>query len=201
MFNIFLQITGGLFYFSNKLFFAVAERTKSKHKKQQWETAAWIVYLLGVSPWVFIFISERNWIAAAVESSGVPAMFMGLVNVCRKENNSSLSQWLDVLSKIMIITGLGISLFDFGGITAFNQIIELCIAAGFLFGTYFLAKFSSSGYIWLLVGNISAALLMMRQGYYILMTQQLLSMVPVTDALISHRKKFMSQQNNIQKSK
>ena len=192
MFNIFLQITGGLFYFSNKLFFAAAERTKNKYKKQQWRTAAWIVYLLGVSPWVIIFISEHNWIAAAIESSGVPAMLMGLVNVWRKENNSSLSRWLDILSKIMIITGLGISLFDFGGITALNQIIELGIAAGFLFGTYFLAKSSSFGYIWLLVGNISAALLMMRQGYYILMYQQLISMVPVTDALISHRKKFIA---------
>lgn len=189
MLTLFLQITGGLCYFSNKVFFATAERASSDQYKQRWRTAAWIVYLLGVTPWVTIFITERNWIAAAVESGGVPAMLMGLINVIRKEQNSTLSRLLDIIAKVMIVAGLGISLYDFGGITTVNQIIELGIAAGFLFGTYFMAKLSSAGYIWLLVGNTTAALLMMRQEYYILMAQQLLSMIPVSDALRSHYKK------------
>ena len=116
-------------------------------------------------------------------------MLMGLINVIRKEQNSSISRLLDFIAKIMIVSGLGISLYDFGGITSANQVIELGIAAGFLFGTYFMAKSSSAGYIWLLIGNLTAALLMMRQRYYILMAQQLLSMIPVSDALRSHCKK------------
>ena len=75
-------------------------------------------------------------------------MLMGLINVIRKEQNSSISRLLD-----------------------------------------FIAKSSSAGYIWLLIGNATAALLMMRQEYYILMTQQPLSMIPVSDALRSHHKK------------
>ena len=189
MFTLFLQITGGLCYFSNKLFFAAAERTEDSISRQKWRTAAWIVYLLGVSPWVAIFLAEHDWIAAAIESSGIPAMLMGLVHVRRRKDHSSLSRRLDILSRIMITAGLAVSLYDFGGITTLNQLIELGIAAGFLFGTYFLAKSSSAGYLWLLVGNVSAALLMMRQGYYILMGQQLLSMLPVAYALISHRKR------------
>ena len=196
MLTLFLQLTGGLCYFSNKVFFAAAEHTDSNQYKQKWRIAAWIVYLLGVAPWVTIFISERNWIAAAVESSGVPAMLMGLINVIRKEQNSSLSRFLDIIAKIMIVAGLGISLYDFGGITSANQVIELGIAAGFLFGTYFMAKSSSAGYIWLLFGNLTAALLMMCQGYYILMAQQFLSMIPVSDALWSHCKKSQMQMTN-----
>ena len=193
MFRLFLQLTGGLFYFSNKVFFAAAERTDSDQYKQRWQIAAWIIYLLGVTPWVTIFISERNWIAAAVESSGVPAMLMGLIIVIKQEQNSSLSRLMDIIAKIMIVAGLAISLFDFGGITSVNQVIELGIAAGFLFGTYFMAKSSSAGYLWLLIGNLTASLLMMRQGYYILMAQQLLSMIPVSDALRSHCKKTRQQ--------
>ena len=197
MHTFFLQIAGGLFYFSNKLFFAAAERAKNELVKQKWQIAAWTVYLLGVSPWVIIFVSEHNWIAASVESSGVPAMFLGFINVLQGKRNSLLSRLLDILSKITIIAGLGISLYDFGGITSINQVIELAIAAGFLFGTYFMANSSSAGYIWLLIGNISAALLMLLQGYYILMAQQLLSIIPVSDALWSHYKGERTRSGNI----
>ncbi len=78
--------------------------------------------------------------------------------------------------------GLGLSLYDFGGITTTNQLFELGVAAGFLIGTYLLAKDKSRGYFWLMVGNISAASLMGIQGYFLLMTQQLLSLGLVIDA-------------------
>ncbi len=190
---LFLQITGGLFYFTNKLFFSAAERAKKEHYRRKFQIAAWVVYLLGVTPWVTIFLSERNWIAAAMESSGVPSMIMGLINVIRNKKDSNLSRWLDAMAKLMIVSGLGISLYDFGGISSMNQVIELGIAAGFLLGTYYMAKTSSAGYYWLLLGNLAAALLMFRQGYFILMAQQLLSMIPVSDALVTHRKKMEMQ--------
>ena len=197
MFKLFLQITGGLFYFSNKLFFAAAEREKNEVLRKKWQTAAWLVYLSGVSPWVIIFVYEHNWIAAAVESSGVPAMLLGLINVLQKKKYSSLSRVFDIFSKIMIITGLCISFYDFGGIASFNQLIELWIAAGFLFGTYYIAKSKAAGYVWLIIGNISAALLMFRQEYYILMLQQLFSIIPVSYALVSYHKRERSRSSNI----
>ncbi len=77
MITFLLQLWGGLFYLLNKFFFARAERSTNHFNKQKWLVRAWTVYLIGVPPWVIIFIAERNWIAAAVESSGVPTMLIG----------------------------------------------------------------------------------------------------------------------------
>jgi hypothetical protein len=150
---------------------------------------AWASYLIGLPPWILIFISERNWIAAAVESSGVPAMLIGLSAARQSHTQLHEYVWLDHLAKLMIIIGLGLSLFDFGGLATLNQFLELGIAAGFLMGTYLLAKSKPQGYFWLTLGNISAALLMMRQGYFLLMTQQIISLSLVIDAYRIQRRK------------
>jgi len=189
MHTIFLQITGGCFYLSNKIFFAAAERAMRAEIEQKRRRIAWIFYLAGVAPWVAIFLSGRDWIAAAIESSGVPAILLGLIGTAGRTAKASITGKLDLLSRLMILAGLAMSLYDFGGIRTLNQVIELGVAAGFLFGTYFLAKRRASGYLWLLLGNVSAASLMMRQGYYILMVQQLLSTIFVSDALLSYRRK------------
>ncbi len=151
---------------------------------------AWSVYLLGLPPWIFIFISERNWIAAAVESSGVPAMLLGLSAAWSGQTHSHEYVWLDHLAKLMIIIGLALSFYDFGGLATVNQFLELGIAAGFLMGTYLLAKLKPEGYFWLMLGNISAALLMMRQEYFVLMTQQIMSLGLVHDAYRVQRRKL-----------
>lgn len=187
MFMILLQVWGGLFYLLNKLFFARAERTANLVDRQKWLVRAWIVYLIGIPPWVIIFVSERNWIAAAVEASSVPAMIIGL-NAARHGQNVKRS-WLDHLARLLVVFGLGLSLYDFGGITHLNQLFEIGVAAGFLVGTYMLAKEKSQGYVWLMVGNISAASLMGVQGYYLLMAQQLISLVLVIDAYRIRRQK------------
>ena len=44
-----------------------------------------------------------------------------------------------------------------------------------------MAKQESSGYLWLMVGNVSCAALMGLQGYYLLMVQQTVSLVFVAD--------------------
>jgi hypothetical protein len=72
--------------------------------------------------------------------------------------------FLDRLAKLLIITGLALSLYDFAGLTAFNQVIELGVAAGFRLRTYLFAKSKPQGCFWLMVGNISAASIMMRQA-------------------------------------
>jgi hypothetical protein len=189
MLNFLLQLWGGSFYLLNKLFFAKAERAFNRNHQQKWLKLAWMAYLIGLPPWVFIFITERNWIAAAVESSGVPAMLIGLSAAWQGYSRLHESIWLDRIARLMIIIGLGLSFYDFGGLTTFNQILELGIAAGFLMGTYLLAKSKPQGYFWLLVGNVSAASLMMRQGYYLLMAQQILSLSLVFDAYLVQGRK------------
>lgn len=194
MFTLLLQIWGGLFYLLNKLFFSFAERSNDIARQYKWRVFAWAVYITGLPAWVVVFIFEHNWIAAAVESSGVPAMAMGLYTALRPDNNSKKA-WLDYLSKLMIIIGIGLSLYDFGGITTLNQILELGIAFGFIFGTYFLAKFNPQGYFWFFGGNFCAAYLMMIQGYYLLMAQQLLSAFILADAYFIRKKKSKLKEN------
>jgi hypothetical protein len=190
MITILLQIWGGTFYLLNKLFFSRAERATTLGQRRAWQIRAWTAYLIGLPPWVFIFITEHNWIAAAVESSGVPAMLIGLSAARQGHTQFHNYIWLDRLAQLMIITGLALSLYDFGGLTTLNQVIELGVAAGFLLGTYLLAKSKPSGYFWLMLGNVSAASLMMRQGYYLLMAQQLLSLVLVIDAYRVQRRRL-----------
>jgi hypothetical protein len=189
MLNILLQIWGGMFYLLNKLFFSKAERAVNQRHQQKWRLRAWASYLIGLPPWVLIFIAERNWIAAAVESSGVPAMLIGLSAARQGHTQFHDYAWLDRLAKLMIIIGLGLSFYDFGGLATLNQFLELGIAAGFLMGTYLLAKSKPQGYFWLALGNISAALLMMRQGYFLLMSQQIISLSLVMDAYRVQRRK------------
>lgn len=182
MLNFILQLWGGTFYLLNKLFFSKAERAINQQYQQKWMVRAWAAYLIGLPPWVLIFISERNWIAAAVESSGVPAMFIGLSAAWQCAHKLHEFVWLDHLAKLMILFGLGLSFYDFGGLATLNQALELGIAAGFLMGTYLLSKSKPRGYFWLILGNVSAALLMMRQRYFLLMIQQIVSLSLVIDA-------------------
>jgi len=65
-----------------------------------------------------------------------------------------------------------------------NQFLELGIAAGFLMGTYMMAKNKAQGYFWLMLGNVSCASLMGIEGYRVLMTQQMVSLIFVTDAYL-----------------
>jgi hypothetical protein len=189
MHNFTLQLWGGAFYLLNKLLFSRAERAINQQHQQKWMVRAWTAYLIGLPPWVLIFISEGNWIAAAVESSGVPAMLIGLSAAWQGHVKFHAFTWLDYLAKLMILIGLGLSFYNYGGLATLNQFLELGIAAGFLIGTYLLAKSKPQGYFWLTIGNISAAYLMMRQKYFLLMIQQVISLSLVLDAYRMHRRR------------
>lgn len=187
---IFLQIWGGSFYLLNKICFSQVERSTNTIKKHRWQIRCWIIYLLGLPAWVIVFIIEHNWIAAAVESGGAPAMLMGLVMALK--GKGSESKWLDYIARGSILAGLTMSIVEFGGIKTSTQFLELGIAAGFLMGTYLLAKDNIQGYFWLMLGNVACSALMGVQGYYLLMTQQLVSLIFVIDACVN-RKKGMTQ--------
>lgn len=185
MFDILLQILGGLSYLLNKVFFSRAERGGSAANRKAWRIWSWVVYLIGLPAWVVVFISEHNWIAAAVESGGAPSMLSGLIVACR--GRGAEPKWLTLLAKLSVVFGLALSLYEYGGITDISQVLELGIAAGFLLGTYLTAKDSPQGYLWLMLGNVSCSSLMGLEGFYILMVQQLVSLIFVVDAFVVSR--------------
>jgi hypothetical protein len=196
MIDISLQIWGGLFYLLNKVFFSQAERSKTFNGRKVWRIRSWIVYMAGLPAWVVVFISEHNWIAAGVESGGAPAMLVGLIIAWRGKGKEP--KWLDSIAKLSVLLGLVLSIYEFGGIKNLSQFFELGIAAGFLMGTYMMAKDNIQGYLWLMLGNVSCASLMGMEGYFILMTQQLVSLVFVTDGFIVRRKKLIIESSTLE---
>jgi len=186
-----LQIWGGVFYLLNKIFFSRAERSKNERFRRVWRIRSWIVYLAGLPAWVVVFISEHNWIAAGVESGGAPAMTIGLIIAWRGHGNEP--KWLDYVAKLSVLIGLTLSFYEFGGIKTLNQFLELGIAAGFLMGTYMMAKDKVQGYFWLMLGNVSCASLMGLEGFFVLMAQQTVSLFFVTDAYLARKQTLISE--------
>lgn len=168
---ILLQGWAGLFYLLNKIFLAFSESKKMKNPN--WRKRSWIVYIIGLPAWVIIFIIEHNWIAAALELSGLPSMILGLILTLNKKPRKNKS--LDYFAVFAIIVGSAISLYDFGGLNKLTQYLELGIVIGFLFGTYKLAKNKASGYLWFLLMNSSNATLMYIEAYPFLAIQQIIS--------------------------
>jgi hypothetical protein len=189
MFELLLQIWGGLSYLLNKVFFSQAERTKTIDSRRVWRIRSWIAYLTGVPAWVVVFISKHNWIAAGVESGGAPAMIVGLIIALR--GHGAAPKWLNAIAKISVFVGLALSVYDFGGIKTPSQFLELGIAAGFLMGTYMMAKDKAQGYFGLMLGNVSCASLMGIEGFFIMMIEQLISFIFVADAFWVRRKKLI----------
>ena len=179
-----MQWLGGGGYLLNKIFLSFSEHALI-HKKfwqaRSWRIASWAVYLIGLPPWVIIFISKRNWIAASVETSGAPAMLLGLVIAC-KGMNKKPPAWLDHLAVVCIPLGFAYSLYDFGGLNTLNQWLEIGLVLGFLVGTYLLAKHHPSGYLWYVLMHISCGWLMWIQHYSWLFGQQMISLIFIGDA-------------------
>ncbi len=200
MLHIALQLWGGTFYLLNKIFFLFKEREEGK-KALVWQARSWKVYLCGLPAWLLIFLSKRNWIAASVELGGAPSMVLGLIRASRnlkKDEGLELEEkeepaWLIWTARIMVMTGLGISLYDFGGIVTESQILELGLAAGFLIGTYLLARDKPSGYLWFLLMNASSARLMFIQNFPWLALQQVISFGIVAAAYLVEKRKAQAR--------
>lgn len=179
-----LQVLGGGFYLLNKIFLWLAERKKRRGEQagaRKWRIASWAVYLVGLPPWVIIFVSWRNWIAASVEASGAPAMLLGLV-IALRGTAEDPPQWLDRIALVCIPLGFAYSLYDFGGLNTFNQWLEIGLVVGYLVGTYQLAKERATGYLWYVLMHVTCGWLMWIQGYPWLFLQQLISFVFIADA-------------------
>lgn len=173
--DLILQIWAGLFYLLNKIFLAFGE---SKQKKY-WRIIGWSCYLVGLPAWVIIFIVKHNWIAAALETGGAPAMIFGLIIAIRGFEKTP--KLLDKVAKYsvysFVLLGVGYSFYDYSGLTSITQVLEILIVVGYLFGTYFIARRRWTGWLWFILMNLSCAALMGIHGKYILAIQQCISLI------------------------
>lgn len=189
--HVLLQLLGGGLYLLNKVFLAVSERSRRSGQNdtaRTWRIAAWSVYILGLPPWVIIFIQERNWIAASVEASGLPSMILGLL-IAYRGIDAQPPRWLDRLALICIPLGFLYSLWDFGGFDTLKQWLETILVAGYLIGTYLLAKERGNGYLWYILMHLACGYLMWYQGYPWLAAQQAVSLLFIVDAYATQRRK------------
>ena len=172
-----LQIWGGGLYLLNKIFFALAEG-QSETIKRKLRIAGWVSYLFGVPAWVIILIGKHNWIAASIEAGGVPAMLFGLFNVY--QNKATPNKVFDGVTSLctyaFVILGVCYSLYDYGGLVAVSQLLEISAMTGFLIGSYLLAKQNINGWLLFMLMNGSMASLMFLQHKPLLSIQQLASL-------------------------
>lgn len=175
--DIALQVWGGGFYLFNKVFFAIAEGKEQKLKRTL-KLYGWAVYILGVPAWVILLLGEKNWIAASIEAGGVPSMFLGLYTVytCSSYPNRLFDKVASFSTYGAITLGLSYSLIDYGGITAFSQVLEMGVMVGFLLGSYLLAKNNRTGWMFFMLMNGSMATLMLIQHKPLLAVQQVISL-------------------------
>jgi hypothetical protein len=155
------------------------ERERATARFWFWRKLAWATYLVGLPPVVAIFAVEQNWLFAAIEVGGAPAMMCGLVAAFSRKDPPA---WLDQLALIAIPIGIIASLWNLGLSKPLAQGLEVAGSIGFLVGTYLLAKDREEGYRWFLVMNLATGILLGMQGYYLFVPQQILSIILIADA-------------------
>jgi hypothetical protein len=172
-----LQLWGGGFYLLNKIFFAVAEG-RGESGKRRLRIAGWSVYILGVPAWVMILVGKHDWMAAAIEAGGIPAMLFGLLNAYRGSfvPHRQLDRAIALFTYSFLAMGIAYSFYDYGGLTALSQLLEIGVVIGFLLGSYLLAKKNPLGWLFFMLMNISTGSLMLLQHKHLLAAQQLLSL-------------------------
>ena len=186
-----LQWVAGGFYLLNKIFFVLSERAQingNQKVARYWMIAAWAILFPGLPAWVIIFIQHRNWIAAAVETSAVPTLVLGLVIAMRGTANNP-PRALDYLAAVSALIGFSYSLYDFKGINTVNQWVETGLVLSFLAGTYLLAKKKPSGYLCYALMHTNCGTLMWMQDKEWLAIQQAASLVLMVYAYCITRKR------------
>jgi nicotinamide riboside transporter PnuC len=172
-----LQAWGGGLYLLNKIFFAVAEGQLEANQRKL-RMAGWLVYIFGVPAWVIILVGKHDWIAASIQVGVVPSMLFGLYNAFThtERPNKTFDRIASLCTCVCLALGGSYSLYDYGGLTAVSQILELCIMVGFLVGSYLLAKKNLYGWLFFILMNACMGTLMLLQHKPLLSAQQLLSL-------------------------
>jgi hypothetical protein len=152
------------------------------------------MYLIGLPAWVILLIAKQNWIAAANEGGGAPALILGLVIAWKSLD--TVPKYIDWGIKIftygIVIIGTIYSLYIFNGITTISQILEIGVTVGFLLGSYFLAKKKPSGWIFMIIMLISMGSLMYIHGKMILIIQQIVSLFFAVNGFLKSMHKIKS---------
>ncbi|EAR11302.1 nicotinamide mononucleotide transporter [Reinekea blandensis] len=178
MMSLFLQIWGGSCYLLNKILFSLAEN-QQKLLRKRLQLVGWVVYILGVPAWVIVLVSKDNWIAASIEAGGIPAMLLGLYNTYHDylKPNRLFNAIVTVLTYTSLAFGVSVSLIHHHGLSSLSQVLEVGVMLGFLFGSYLMAKRNPKGWLFFMLMNVSMASLMLLQDKWILMVQQLVSLM------------------------
>jgi hypothetical protein len=181
--DLFLQIWGGLGYLLAKVLLAHAEGLR---EDRSWRVAGWSAYLIGLPAWVILLAGKQNWIAAAIEAGGAPALFLGLVSAWKRSarTHQAVDWSVKAFTYLVIAGGIVYSVYHFQGITTLSQCLEIGVTIGFLLGGYLLAKKNPLG--WLLFAEmlIAMGLLMFIQEKWVLVFQQGISLVFVISGFI-----------------
>ncbi|MDR2730490.1 MAG: multidrug transporter [Treponema sp.] len=176
--EIFLQWWGGTGYLLSKIFIVRAEFLENG---RNWRLIGWITYLSALPAWVVLLACRQDWIASAVETAGIPSIILGIVITWKQNNNpNKYIDWsIRIFTGIMILLGLLSSIYTFGGIKTFSQVLEIIIIFGYLVSNYLLARRSPFAWLMFMAGLISMSILMYIQNKPILCIQQLVSLIPV----------------------
>ena len=185
--DIFLQVWGGVCYLLNKIFLSRAEGVTDG---TAWRIGGWVIYLVGLPAWVIILIIEHNWMAAAVEAGGAPAMVLGVVIAIKGLEHAPkvLRRIAELFAYGLLAAGTLYSLYDYGGLTTLSQLLEIGVMAGFLIGTCLLAKRRPTGWVWFMLMNISMGILMTIQAKPILAAEQVISLCFVIRGFIRSKR-------------
>jgi hypothetical protein len=192
----FLQFWGGSGYFLAKVLLVRAEFLE---KDRNLRLSGWFLYLLGLPAWVILLVSKQNWIAASIETAGVPAIILGIVITWKQNNNpNKIIDWsIRIFTCLMIIFGILYSVYTFNGIRTFSQILEIVIIFGYLVSNYLLAKRNPFAWLMFMVGLISMSILMYIQDKPILTIQQLISLIPAIIGFIKNMNQIKLKNKNI----
>ncbi|MDR3123825.1 MAG: multidrug transporter [Treponema sp.] len=174
--DLFLQLWGGGFYLLAKILLSHAEGLRYD---RSWRVAGWAMYLLGLPAWVVLLAGRQNWIAAANEAGGAPALILGLLLAWKERARAHpAADWgVRIFTYLMIVLGAGYSIYTFGGVTAFSQALEIGVTIGFLLGSFLLARRQAAGWLLYALMIVSMGSLMFIQGKIILIVQQGVSLV------------------------
>lgn len=121
-------------------------------------------------------------------------MVLGLVAAVQDTPNRS-PPWLNRLTVICVSLGLAGSIVHCGGLGYVSQWLELGLAAGFLIGTYQLARDQPTGFGWYVLMHLCCGALMWLQGHPWLFGQQLVSLIFIADAWWTSRHRRSSQES------
>jgi hypothetical protein len=192
--EIFLQWWGGIGYLLSKIFIVRSEFLENGKNSR---LIGWFAYLVGMPAWIILLLSKQSWIASAVEIAGIPSVILGIVLTWKQNNNPNkyIDGSIRVFIALVILLGVVSSIYTFGGIRTFSQVLEILIIFGILLSNYLLARKNPFGWLTFTLGLTSTSILMYIQNKMVLCVQQLVSLIPVIIGFIVCMKKAKKNVN------